>query len=75
MGFRLAVGFLALASAAVGAQTPTPAASPCAGTPSYTTCELVFELNDADAKHPGVYRTVELWGGRPPGTNARGIRE
>ena len=61
MGFRLAVGFLALASAAVGAQTPTPAASPCAGTPSYSACEMVFELGDADAsKHPNPYATVEL---------------
>jgi hypothetical protein len=61
MGFRLAVGFLALASLAIRAQTPTPAASPCAGTPSYSSCDLVFELADADAaRHPNPYATVEL---------------
>jgi hypothetical protein len=61
MGFRSAFGFLALASLAASAQTPAPAASPCAGTPAYSPCELVFELSGADAaKHPDVYRTVEL---------------
>ena len=60
MGFRLAFGFLALASAVTRAQTP-PAASPCAGTPAYSPCEMVFELSDADsARHPNPYATVEL---------------
>jgi hypothetical protein len=61
MGFRLPLGFLALAALAVAAQTSAPAASPCAGTPAYSTCEIVFELSDADsAKNPDPYRTVEL---------------
>src|ERR1035438_10749411 len=61
MGFRLAFGFLAVASLAIRAQTPVPAALPCAGTPSYASCEMVFELNDADnARHPNPYATVEL---------------
>src|SRR5579872_6481826 len=61
MGFRLAAGFLALAALAAHAQTPAPAASPCSGTPSYSTCELVFDLNDADAaRNPDVYRSVSL---------------
>jgi hypothetical protein len=58
MGFRPAFAFLVLATAAVRAQTPAP---PCAGTPAYSSCDLVFELSDADAaKHPDPYRTVEL---------------
>src|ERR1035441_5176019 len=64
MGFRLAFGFLALACLGWCAQTQTqtpPAASPCAGTPAYSSCELLFELSDADAaKHPHPYTTVEL---------------
>jgi Domain of unknown function (DUF5060)/Protein of unknown function (DUF4038) len=61
MGLRFAAGFLALASLAIRAQTPAPSASPCSGIPSYSTCELVFELSDADAaKHSNPYATVEL---------------
>ena len=60
MGFRLAFGFLALASLAA-AQPSTPAASGCNGTPAYSTCEVVFDLNDADAaKFPDPYRMVQL---------------
>ena len=58
MGFRLAFVFLALAPFTIRAQSP---ASPCGGTPAYSSCELVFELSDADAaKHPDPYRTAEL---------------
>ena len=61
MGFRLAIGILALASAALRAQTAPAAASPCASTPSYSTCEMVFELSAEDAAaHPNPYATVEL---------------
>src|ERR1039458_8314018 len=61
MGFRMAIGILALASAALRAQTAPAAASPCASTPSYSTCEMVFELSDEDAAaHPNPYATVEL---------------
>jgi hypothetical protein len=61
MGFRLALGFLALASLAKAAQSAAPAASGCGGTPAYSTCEMVFELSDADAaKFPDPYRMVEL---------------
>src|SRR5271165_2651324 len=60
MGFRLAFGLLALASTAV-AQSSAPAPTGCAGTPAYSTCEMVFELNDADAaKFPDPYRMVQL---------------
>jgi hypothetical protein len=61
MGFRLAFGILALASAALRAQTAPAAASTCASTPSYSTCEMVFELSAEDAAaHPNPYATVEL---------------
>src|ERR1035437_9339607 len=61
MGFRLAFGILGIASLALRAQTAAPAESPCANTPSYTTCELVFELTDQEASaHPNPYATVEL---------------
>ena len=57
MGFRLAFGFLALASLAARAQS----SSSCAGTPAYSPCEMVFDLSDADAaKYPDAYRTVQL---------------
>jgi len=46
-----------LAVAALGAQE----VSPCHNTPTYTTCELVFELSDAaSAKHPEPYKTLDL---------------
>ena len=61
MGFRLAFGFAALASVAMAAQSSTPAASACGGTPTYSTCEMVFDLSEGDAaKYPDAYRTVEL---------------
>jgi hypothetical protein len=61
MGFRLAFGILAVASAALGAQTAPAAASPCASTPSYSPCEMVFELSAEDAAaHPNPYTSVEL---------------
>jgi Domain of unknown function (DUF5060)/Protein of unknown function (DUF4038) len=61
MGFRLALGLLALAFLAIPAQTPPPAAPACAGTPAYSACELAFPLTDADAaKFPDPYRMVEL---------------
>ncbi len=46
-----------LAAAALRAQE----VSPCNNTPAYSTCELVFELSQADAaKHPEPYKTVDL---------------
>jgi len=46
-----------LAAAALRAQE----VSPCNNTPAYSTCELVFELSEADAaKHPDPYKTVDL---------------
>ncbi len=37
------------------------AQSPCPPTPVYAACDMVFELNDAEAKaHPHPYRSVEL---------------
>jgi hypothetical protein len=61
MGFRLAFGILALASAALRAQTARAAASPCASTPAYSTCGMIFALNAEDAAaHPNPYTTVEL---------------
>src|SRR6266542_5864409 len=51
---RLAL-LLALASLRAAAQ------SPCAGTPAYSPCEIVFEMSDADAAaHQNPYLTVEL---------------
>src|SRR5712672_1696982 len=44
-----------LSAQALGAQTP------CANTPAYATCDIVFELSDqASAAHPEPYKTVEL---------------
>jgi len=35
--------------------------SPCANTPAYSSCEMVFELSEADAAaHPNPYLTVDL---------------
>jgi hypothetical protein len=46
---------LFLAASALAAQ------SPCANTPAYTSCEIVFELSDQSAaRHPEPYKTVEL---------------
>jgi hypothetical protein len=46
---------LVFAASALAAQ------SPCANTPAYSPCEIVFELSDqAAAKHPEPYKTVEL---------------
>jgi hypothetical protein len=46
---------LAILPLALHAQTP------CANTPAYSSCDLVFELSDkAAAAHPLPYRTVEL---------------
>lgn len=37
------------------------AQAPCAGTPAYTPCDFVFELNQAEAAaHPHPYVTVEM---------------
>jgi len=58
MGFRLAFGILALA-AALPAQSGVNAG--CASTPSYSACEVVFELSAADAAaHRNPYASVEL---------------
>ena len=36
-------------------------AQACNNTPAYSPCELIFELNDADAaRHPEPYKTVEV---------------
>src|SRR6266536_6488815 len=55
MANRLAPGaLLALLPAGLWAQA-------CNNTPAYSPCDLVFELNDADAaRHPEPYKTVEL---------------
>jgi hypothetical protein len=51
---RLAIVWLALAPAAL-AQTP------CANTPAYSPCEMLFELDAKDAAaHPTPYATVDL---------------
>src|ERR1043165_9837565 len=40
---------------------PLVAQVPCANTPAYSTCDIVFELSDkAAAAHPSPYLTVEL---------------
>src|SRR6202034_2832535 len=45
----------------MGAQSATPAASGCGGTPAYSTCEMVLELSGADAaRYTDPYRMVEL---------------
>src|SRR5882724_3962456 len=37
------------------------AQTPCASTPAYGTCDIVFELSDqASTAHPEPYKTVEL---------------
>src|SRR5437764_4733969 len=37
------------------------AQTPCANTPAYTTCDIVFELSEKTAgAHPAPYKTVEL---------------
>ncbi len=46
---------LVFAASALAAQ------SPCANTPAYSSCEIVFELSDqAAARHPEPYKSVEL---------------
>ncbi|HTS27664.1 MAG TPA: DUF5060 domain-containing protein [Bryobacteraceae bacterium] len=59
MGSRLAAFIFSLAPLASRAQAPAP--SPCANTPTYSPCELVFELSDKDAAaHPNPYMTVDM---------------
>jgi hypothetical protein len=42
---------------------PLLAQSPCAGTPTYSPCEFVFEMTEQEAAaHPNPYATVELAG-------------
>ncbi len=54
MGVRLV--FPALVAAAI-----LPAQTPCPPTPAYSPCDLVFELNDAEAEaHPNPYLSVEI---------------
>jgi Domain of unknown function (DUF5060)/Protein of unknown function (DUF4038) len=65
MGFRFAFGILALtwalARATFAAQAAPVASTTCANTPSYSTCEMVFELSPQDAgAHPNPYTSVEL---------------
>jgi len=44
-----------------GSGLPLLAQAPCQGTPSYTPCEFVFELNPQEAAvHPNPYASVEL---------------
>ena len=55
MGFRCLPLFLLCATASLRAQTTCPA------TPLYSPCDIVFELNDAEAAaHPNPYATVDL---------------
>ena len=50
----------ALALCLLQAQAPAPA-TPCAGTPTNTPCEIAFELSEADAaNHPNPYADVDL---------------
>jgi hypothetical protein len=61
MSMRLA-GLAAL-PLALWAQAPAPSASPspCNNTPTYSPCELTFELSEKDAAaHPNPYATVDL---------------
>jgi hypothetical protein len=66
MGIRFAAGILSLATLAAAQQSapaaPPPASSSsCSGTAAYSPCEMVFDLNAADAaKFPDPYRTVQL---------------
>ncbi|HEV3202142.1 MAG TPA: DUF5060 domain-containing protein [Bryobacteraceae bacterium] len=61
MGTRLATILIALASLALRGQTPAAAPSPCSNTPTYSPCEMVFELSDKDAAaHPNPYMTVDV---------------
>jgi hypothetical protein len=42
---------------------PLAAQTPCAGTPTYSPCDMVFDMSDQDlAAHPNPYATVELAG-------------
>ena len=51
------VVLVALAAAALRLS----AQSPCANTPTYSTCDMVFELNDAEfAAHPHPYLSVDI---------------
>src|SRR5712692_5429321 len=55
MGFRGLPLFLLCATAVLRAQTTCPA------TPLYSPCDIVFELNDAEAAaHPNPYVTVDI---------------
>src|ERR1700686_2687860 len=61
MGTRLAIILFALAPLALRGQTPAVTPSPCSNTPTYSPCELVFELSDKDAAaHPNPYMTVDV---------------
>ncbi|MDR3702192.1 MAG: DUF5060 domain-containing protein [Candidatus Sulfopaludibacter sp.] len=51
---------VALALCLLKAQAPAPA-PPCANTPAYSPCEMVFQLSDREsARHPNPYATVDL---------------
>ncbi len=51
---------VALALSLLKAQAPAPA-PPCANTPAYSPCEMVFQLSDQEsARHPNPYATVDL---------------
>jgi hypothetical protein len=50
-----------LFAAALASALPAIAQQICAPTPAYSPCEIVFELDDAEAKaHPNPYMTVDL---------------
>ncbi len=61
MGSRLATILFALAPLALQGQTPASALSTCSNTPTYSPCEMVFELSEKDAAaHPNPYMTVDM---------------
>src|SRR5579863_6539107 len=61
MGSRLAIILFALAPLALRGQTPAASPAPCSNTPTYSPCEMVFELSDKDAAaHPNPYLTVDV---------------
>ncbi|MBZ5620662.1 MAG: DUF5060 domain-containing protein [Acidobacteriia bacterium] len=58
---RLATICFGLVPLALRGQAPAAAPSACSNTPTYSTCELVFELSDKDAAaHTHPYVSVDL---------------
>jgi hypothetical protein len=63
MSRELSVLFALAATAFFGTPRLLRAQTPCANTPAYSPCEIVFELSDQDAAaHPNPYVNVDLKG-------------